>query len=305
MQPGLTFVVAFTLSLVTAPLLCGRDEQPGEGEAKKLLQSIVDNKFQPPVGRRPAEFLPTLSRSLASPDPKLRDDLAFTILSDWIYDKALLDPEELRPLIAELLSNLRVGLEEEGSDKVLLRSFSALTLSVIAARDNKQPFLRAEEFRQLLDGALSYFAAERDTRGFDETKGWIHTVAHTSDLLKFLARSRYLAAADQARILDALSKKIEAVSNIFGEGEDERMARVVISLLHRPDLDLSGVRSWLTATSKDAKFRTQPTRATLHVMQNTRHLLTSLLAEMSVDKRPFTNSDEVSTALKDALAELM
>jgi hypothetical protein len=63
---------------------------------------------------------------------------------------------------------------------------------VIAARDNDAPFLTPPEFDGLLEHALAYFHDERDTRGFDAVKGWMHSAAHTSDLLKFLARSSRL-----------------------------------------------------------------------------------------------------------------
>jgi hypothetical protein len=35
---------------------------------------------------------------------------------------------------------------------------------------------------------LDYFARERDLRGYDATRGWMHSVAHTADAFKFLAR---------------------------------------------------------------------------------------------------------------------
>ncbi len=299
-------VAALGLSLIaSSPLVRGEGESLKDSEAKKMLQAIMDNHLQPPPGHSIAEILPTLIRALASPDPQLRDDLAFTILSDWVYEKALLTPEQLTTFIAQLLSNFHAGIGNEGKDDVFLRSFSALTLSVIVARDNKAPFLREDEFRKVLDGALSYFADERDTRGFDETKGWIHTVAHTSDLLKFLARSRYLQVADQGRIMEALANKLHAAPNVFAHGEDERMARVVISLLHRPDLDLDAFRQWLNERKLDGKFPEKANLSNLRLMQNTRHILSSLLTEMSVDRLPFEKGDEVIAALKDAVAEFM
>ena len=101
---------------------------------------------------------------------------------------------DLRPMILMLEANLRKGIGAIGTDGVLLRSFSALTLSVVAARDSEAPFLSAEEYATLLDAALAYFHDERDTRGFDAAKGWMHSAAHTSDLLKFLARNPRLPA---------------------------------------------------------------------------------------------------------------
>jgi hypothetical protein len=279
-------------------------ERNSERDGAQLMQAIVANHFDPPVGRSTAEIIQLLTDSLSSPDSKLRDDLAFTILSTWIYEKPLLTPEQLRPLMAHLTENLRKGVGHEENDDVFGRSFSALTLSIVVARDNRDAFLRADEFRTLLDAALAYYSAERDTRGFDATKGWIHTVAHSSDLLKFLARSRHLTVADQKRILDAVAAKLAAVPNVFGQGEDERMARVLLSLLHRPDVDADAIRQWINAISARAKFPSSPDIASLRSMQNTRHLLTSAWAEISVDSRPYGEADALTTALKDSLREL-
>ena len=290
---------------LTAVLLDSRAAENGRGEeAAKLMQSIVASQFEPPAGRTAAEMLPDLTRALASPDPHLRDDLAFTIFSAWIYEKPRLSPDELRPVISRLLQNLTAGIGRDGGDDVFQRSFSALTLSIVFARDTKEPFLREEEFRQVLDAALAYFRDERDVRGFDSTKGWIHSVAHTSDLLKFLARSRYLVAADQHRILDALSAKVDAVPIIFAYGEDERMARVALSLLNRTDVDVPLFRGWLGTMAAAAKFPDKPNAANLRRMQNARHLLTSLWAEVSTDGRALRNEDELIGALKSALHEL-
>ena len=95
---------------------------------------------------------------------------------------------------------------------------------MIAARDNEAPFLSAEEYATLLDAALTYFHDERDTRGLHAAKGWMHSAAHTSDLLKFLARNPRLPAAGPSRILSAVLAKNRESAAPFSQGEDERMA---------------------------------------------------------------------------------
>ena len=81
-------------------------------------------------------------------------------------------------------------------------------LSVAVARDNATPYLEAAEVRALLAATLGYLAREQDVRGYDDEKGWMHSAAHTADLLKFLARSRHLPAGAQREILDAIAAKM-------------------------------------------------------------------------------------------------
>jgi hypothetical protein len=98
----------------------------------------------------------------------------------------------------------------------------------------------------LLGAALDYLAAERDVRGYDAEKGWMHSVAHTADLLKFLARSPRLATAGQQRILAAIAVKLESTGPLV-DGEDERLARAILSLAGRSDFDAAAFRAWHSA----------------------------------------------------------
>ncbi len=283
--------------------------QPASAEpvhGKEYWQAIVTNKFAAPAaGTKPAALVPELLALLGSPDGELRDELAISILQTWIY-KRVLTPEEVRPLMAKLLANLREGVGQPESDTVFLRSFSALTLAAVIARDNEEaPFLTVEEFRALLEGALGYLEAERDLRGFDPQKSWIHSVAHTADFLKFLARSRHLTPAGQTRILESLLSKLRRVPDVFANGEDERLARVVISIARRADLDREALRVWIQGVLGEAKVPEKPEVEKLHRNANARHLLTSLWSEFSTDERPSEGAEFTRGIVREALKTIM
>jgi len=83
------------------------------------------------------------------------------------------------------------GIGETGTDSVLLRSFSALDLSILAALENRDPALDDAAYRKLLDDALGYLRDERDLRGFEPRVGWIHgTQAVRESILATLGRIR-------------------------------------------------------------------------------------------------------------------
>jgi Protein of unknown function (DUF2785) len=291
-------VVLLTTSFVPAAA------QTAGTQPKAYWQSIAKNKFELPEGATAAQLAPELVANLGSPDPELRDDLSTSILTSWIYQKKLLTPDDLRPLIATLRTNLRQGIGETGNDGVLRRSFSALALSIVAARDNEGPFLSASEHAALLDSAIEYFRDERDIRGYDEAKGWMHSAAHTSDLLKFLARSANFPAGAQPRVLEALAAKNRGAAAPFSQGEDERMARVVMSIVRRADFDRNAFRSWLTTMQSASKFPQPATVDALRAQQNARHLLTALWTELSVDDRPSEGADFARQALRETLKTL-
>src|SRR3954468_19560944 len=134
---------------------------------KPYWKGIVDAKFEVPAGETAPRLAGELVRDLGSPDPEMRDDLAITILTAWIYDRKLLSADDLRPLSRTLQEQLRPGIATAGSDAVLGRSFSALALSIVAARENATPFMTQGEYAGLLASALAYFRDERHTRGYD------------------------------------------------------------------------------------------------------------------------------------------
>ena len=271
---------------------------------KPFWQAIVKTQFEVPTGETAPGLAGELLTHLGSPDPELRDDLADTILTSWIYDKKLLGPDDLRPLMVTLRQNLRRGIDTTDTDATLGRSFSALTLAIVAARENVTPFMTAVEYSEILESALTYFHDERDTRGYDAQRGWIHSAAHTADLLKFLARSPKLPAPAQTRILTALLTKNRDARAPFSQREDERMARVVISIVRRDDFDRGAFTGWLDAAKDTASFPKTPTVDQLRAHQNVRHLLTALWAELSADERPSAGADFARGALRDAIKKL-
>ncbi len=202
-----------------------------------------------PKGESVGALADELSGMLASEDPKVRDETAYTLLEDWIYSKKLLGPDELRKLASVWTANLKDHVGDEGTNSVLKRSFSALSLSVVVARDNATPFFTREEFDALLNAALQYLKAEKDLRGYDAKLGWVHATAHTADLLKFLGRSRFLSPEGQGKICDAIGAKL-AVGKLYAFGEEERLARASLSVLRRADFSLDALTPSLNAMVK-------------------------------------------------------
>jgi hypothetical protein len=216
----------------------------GTAHDRAFWKGIEEGGYAVPAGESPAALIRELSGYLGSPDKELRDDFAYSIPARWIYEDGRLDAEDLRGLLSLWSGNLATGIGERGTDSVLLRSFSALDLSLLAAYDLKRPFMSEGEFHGLLETALSYIAAEKDTRGYDEQKGWMHSAAHTADLLKFLARNPRLRPAEQPRIVEGIRGKL-AGSDLFIHGEDQRLAAALLSLVRRPDFDPRALETWV------------------------------------------------------------
>jgi hypothetical protein len=223
---------------------------------------------------------------LGSPDSVWRDDIGYGVVAACVYQKKALTAQERRELIARLSANLRRGIGEARTDSVLLRSFSALDLSIFAAVESQDPALDDAGYRRLLDDALAYLRDERDLRGLEPRVGWIHATAHTADLLKFLARDRRFPPADQARLMDAAWAKMAAPgSPVFTHAEDERLAAALLSVVRRPDFDPAILGPWLerfVTLEKQVWSKAPPDPGALDASQNARNLLRSFFLLLSL-----------------------
>lgn len=251
---------------------------------KAFWQRIAASKFTPPASEPIEPLVLELSGYLASSDPELRDDIGYTTLVSWIYRQKAVPVDLRRVLLKEWMANLRAGIGTRGTDAIFRRSFSALALGILPGLDNEAPFLDAAEFNALLSAALEYLRDEVDVRGFDAKKGWMHSAAHTADLLKFLGRSRHLQPPQQAAILDGILDKMTRTDEVLTHGEDERLARAVLSIAARTDFDEAGFRRW---ASRFAPLRGKdaPTPASLAMAQNRKNLATALFTVLSTDAR--------------------
>jgi hypothetical protein len=256
-----------------------------EAHDKTFWRKILADDYKVPPGASPAALIQELSGYLRSPDPELRDEFAYQITVAWMYRDKRLSKDEVQILLREWMANLRSGLGEVGTDSVLLRSFSALELSVIAALDNEKGVLDAADFAALVSAGIEYMNGERDLRGYEPQQGWFHATAHTADLLKFLGRNRRLSVADQGKILDAIASKLRADGHVFAFGENERMASAVRSLLQRPDLDHARFETWLARFPQQSKAlleRSPLDPAGFAELQNSKDLLRSLYVQLSL-----------------------
>ncbi len=211
----------------------------------------MEKEYVVPEGESAGALVRELSGYLGSPDPELRDEFGYGIPAAWIGEQQRLAPAELRDLIRQWTPNLQAGIGESGTDTVLLRSFSALNLATIAAYDNEHPFLDAGEVRSLLDAAIVYLTAEKDLRGYDPEKGWMHAVAHAADLVAALAASRHLGKDDHRRILDAVAARLGLAGAVFTWGEQERLAEVIAALVRRSDFQPTELDPWLARLAAD------------------------------------------------------
>ncbi len=280
-------MLAFLLAAgwVATPVWAADAVSTAQGRGKPFWLALARD-CAIPAGESAAPLMNEAVSLLGSRDPQWRDDVGYGVVVACVYQGRRLSPTERRALVQTLSENLRRGIGEVGTDSVLLRSFSALDLSILAALEAVDPVLDDEGYRQLLDGAFAYLHEERDLRGLEPGVGWVHATAHTADLLKFLARDPRFTVADQHRVWDAAWAKMTTPGiPVWTHAEDERLAAALLSVVRRSDYDAAYLEPWLArvVTMEQQVWTQAPPDSVAHdASQNARALLKSLFVLLSM-----------------------
>lgn len=278
------------LSLVSVSAVAA---QPPRGRA--FWVQLKDAKFTLPPGVSRAEVLRDAVSLVDEKDPVLRDEVGYGLALQWLVREQALSTEELATFTKALLA--RLGDTKRG---VLGRSFSALSLSMVAAAETKSARLDEDTWNALVEAACVELERETDTRGYDEKLGWIHATAHTADLLKFLARDARLGEAQQRRIVSALKARLER-GDTFSWGEEERLAAVVRSLALRKDVAKDVFEPWVSTLAERWKaLWEKPTLNTAEFkrLNSTKQVLRAVLVTLP-------ETDSSAQRLGAALGQLM
>lgn len=198
--------------------------------------------------------LDALLACLADPDPAVRDGFAFTLWFEGLRGKHLSE-SGLRHAAVRLSAILAAPDDAAG----FRRPFAALALSEVARADRIDAFLTDAELHALAETGAGYLRGVTNYRGFSESEGWRHGVAHGADLMLQLALNPRLARADADLLLGAIAAQVEPHAVVFYHyGEPGRLARPVLFLARRTDIDDAAWAAWFEALAADGAPRRQP-----------------------------------------------
>ena len=172
------------------------------------------------------EYALPLLTCLSSSDPELRDQIAYEVLTYWLRQDKL-SADVSYEMKERLLPLLKIGTGEESGHNAFGRAFSALMLSELVRDDRRNTRWLGGDVDELVVLAITMFESERDYRGLDNDHGWVHTIAHGSDLLWRLSRHPKTMVDQQLEILNALTSQINRIDiPAYTFNESDRIARV-------------------------------------------------------------------------------
>lgn len=191
----------------------------------------------------------SLSACLGDPDPVLRDEVAYTGISQ-ILRSGRVEEAGLRRLMQDLL----VKLSPERADPAgFEKPFAALALSEVARTDRIKAWMSGAERAALVEAGTAYLKSVRDYRGFVDGEGWRHGVAHGADLLMQLSLNPALPDGSAEAIAVAVGVQVASQeAPAYVHDEPRRLARPVIFLAQAGKLDEARLTAWFEALSSPA-----------------------------------------------------
>lgn len=211
------------------PFVAWADEAcPPEGTDAGSLQLLRQQDFVVEDAAARNTLALRLLGCLSSPDPTLRDGIAYEAITAWLRSDAL--EADTRVRLRDSLYAVLQAPDAEG----FARPFAALALSEVARTDRVAPWMSPAERVAMVDQAVAYLRSVRDYRGFDDAQGWRHGVAHGSDWLMQLALNPALERAQLESMLAAIATQaVPESAHAYVFGEPGRLARPVLYIARR------------------------------------------------------------------------
>lgn len=182
---------------------------------------------------------------LASSDPELRDQFAYMGLVNLLRND--------RPAVEQLefLSRQLHQLLQRPDPVGVAHPFAILVLAEIARTDRIEAWMSPMQRQDLVDRASDYLENLSDYRGFDPQVGWRHGVAHGADLAMQLTLNPALSRAQQLQLMRAIVRQA-APAHAYHFGEPERLARPVLFIARRDELELQDWQAWFAELADPA-----------------------------------------------------
>lgn len=201
---------------------------PPAGFDRASLEALRAAEFQIADDAARSAFARGLIPCLASPDPFLRDQIAYEGLTN------LLRREQLSVSLRTDLTNQTLAMMRGPDPDGFARPFAALALSELVRADRINGYYDDMMYDEIVTRSVEYVRGIRDYRGFDEREGWRHGVAHGADLLmQIVLDPNFNGPTHMRAIRDAVASQAAPTTHFYTYGESERLMRPILFMARR------------------------------------------------------------------------
>ena len=226
----IAFAAALALTACATPQASATQDLacPPAGYDRASLEALRTAEFQIADAAARERFAHGLVACLASPDPFLRDQVAYEGLT------RLLRSEQLSVATRTNLTNETLAMMRGPDPDGFARPFAALALSELVRADRINGYYDDMMYDEIVARSAEYMRGIRDYRGFDEREGWRHGVAHGADLLmQIVLDPNFNDAAHMTAIRDAVASQVAPTTHFYTYGESERLMRPILFMARR------------------------------------------------------------------------
>ncbi len=213
---------------------------------------------------------------LAHSNPKIRDDIAYTAFSTWLR-KDMLSNTAKQTLYVQLSTDIKSQMNDEQG---VYLPFAALVFSEVVRADRITAYLSKQELDNAVSITAKLLAEVKDYRGFENTIGWRHLVAHSADIALQLVLNKRLTPKQHVLLTDKLFDQASPSNHSYVFGESKRLTMPILYswLSESYDIDvwqrnLDKLMNPTPFSSWQDMYRTEQG---LHKLHNTRAFLLEL-----------------------------
>ncbi len=195
------------------------------------------------------EELEWLLAHIGDPNPEIRDELVYASFGHALMDHQL----SITDFQWLATTALNTGLIAS-SAPTLTRSFTSLLFSLVLLVDNQEnsPYyqqLSPTDRQKLFDEALLFLERETDSRGWEESIGWIHAIAHGAEFLLAASLHQDFPSSKIKTVWQTTILLLKRQATIFSAGEERRLALLISQLILQQKLSQTDLASWIEQTT--------------------------------------------------------
>lgn len=263
-------------------------------QLKVDLKRIKDNEYNLREDEKVIDYLDLMLKYVGDTDPELRDVLIYNIFVNWIEEKEYFSNEELTNLLNRILSEdfifYNIGCEND--DSVLRRSFSILLVNPILCAHLDRDFLDKDMILKTKDCLIKYFDEEKDLRGYDSKKGWLHALAHAADGMHVLLNCKGITEDICKEVMFAIENRLCEGKEFLSAEEDERLTTIIYyDIMGDKLLTDEYICNWIEGLSKVLEIKDKITR--FKARTNVKNIIRSLYFRML----HLENNEQISKAI--------
>lgn len=207
-------------------------EDKAKAATQRSLQALIEGK----------KGLADLISCFESSSPLIRDTFAFATLSDYLRGEAA-HADKVLDGYSSYIQAINNALNNKNT-KEWAHSFLILALSEFARYDRINSILNTEQRQSLVELTNNSILSIDNYSGFTEDYGWIHNVAHHSDLVLQLALNKAINQQQLETLALALEAQISPQSaHAYIHNESDRLARSLVYLFNREEISDDFIRA--------------------------------------------------------------